>query len=131
MQERERVRALEQKKGATMILDQLADRERERAAAEEQRRREGEEMKRRIEDLKAEEQRVRCQGRVVSVWWWVMLGAAVACGSGATEQVFECARGCGNIVCGQSDCQCGGHDLQRGWAQPAPSWHSNPDDQRA
>lgn len=41
-----------------MILDQLAERERGRAASDEERRREGEEMKARIQALKEEEQRV-------------------------------------------------------------------------
>ncbi len=41
-----------------MILDQLAERERQRAAAEEARRKDGEEMKRRIQALKDEENRV-------------------------------------------------------------------------
>lgn len=49
---------MEQKRGALTILDQLADRERERAANEEQRRREGEEMKARIMRLREDEQRV-------------------------------------------------------------------------
>lgn len=57
-QERERARTLEQKRGALTILDQLAERERERAAAEEARRREGEAMKARISALKEEEARV-------------------------------------------------------------------------
>ena len=59
LQGRERERALEQKRGALTILDQLAERERSRAAAEEQRRREGEEMKSRIRALKEEEEKVR------------------------------------------------------------------------
>lgn len=50
---------VEQKRGALTILDQLADRERERAASEEARRREGEEMKTRIQQLREEEQQVR------------------------------------------------------------------------
>ncbi len=58
LQERERQRALEQKKGALTILDQLAERERGRAASDEARRQEGEAMKRRIQALKEEEQRV-------------------------------------------------------------------------
>lgn len=58
LQERERARSMEQRKGAVKILGQLADRERERADAEEARRAEGEEMKRRIQALKEEEQRV-------------------------------------------------------------------------
>lgn len=62
-QERERQRALEQKRGALTILDQLAERERGLAASDEARRREGEEMKRRIQALKEEEQRVGGGGR--------------------------------------------------------------------
>jgi len=58
VQERERLRTLEQKKGALKILDQLAERERQRADEEEARRREGDEMKRRIQALKEEEQQV-------------------------------------------------------------------------
>ncbi|KAL4855002.1 Cilia- and flagella-associated protein 45 [Chlorella vulgaris] len=57
LEEREQRRAVEQKRGALTILDQLADRERERAANEEQRRREGEEMKARIMRLREDEQR--------------------------------------------------------------------------
>lgn len=41
-----------------MILDQLAERERQRANAEEARRLDGEEMKRRIQALKDEESKV-------------------------------------------------------------------------
>lgn len=69
-QERERQRALEQKKGALTILDQLAERERRRAASDETRRREGEEMKRRIQALKEEEQRVGDQGSCGVGWGW-------------------------------------------------------------
>lgn len=58
-QERERRRALEQKRGALTILDQLAERERERMASEERRRMEGEEMTRRIQLLREEEQKAR------------------------------------------------------------------------
>ena len=57
-QERERARAAEQQRGALQILDQLAARERERAADAAQRQAEGEEMKRRIEALKREEHEV-------------------------------------------------------------------------
>lgn len=59
LQERERMRTLEQKKGAIKILDQLAERERERAATDDARRREGDEMKARIQALREEEQKVR------------------------------------------------------------------------
>lgn len=55
---------MEQKKGAIMILDQLAERERQRADAEEARRLDGEEMKRRIQALKDEESKVRQSGGV-------------------------------------------------------------------
>lgn len=58
-QERERLRSMEQKRGALKILDQLAERERDRAAFEAARRRDGEEMKARIKALKDEEQKVR------------------------------------------------------------------------
>eukprot|EP00887_Chlorella_sp_A99_P006300 scaffold3.g6300.t1 len=55
-EERERQRELEQRRGAMVILDQLAEREQQRAAAEKKRREDGEDMTRRIERLKQEEQ---------------------------------------------------------------------------
>ncbi|PSC68396.1 flagella associated [Micractinium conductrix] len=57
LEERERLRSMEQKRGALKILDQLAERERDRAAFEAARRRDGEEMKARIKALKDEEQK--------------------------------------------------------------------------
>ena len=86
---------MEQRKGAIKILDQLADRERERVAhakelevarlradAEEARRAEGEEMKRRIQALKEEEQRVGAvlggaDGGADGCVWLVRLKACV------------------------------------------------------
>jgi hypothetical protein len=73
---------MEQRKGAIKILDQLADRERERADAEEARRAEGEEMKRRIQALKEEEQRVGAvlggaDGGADGCVWLVRLKACV------------------------------------------------------
>lgn len=59
LQERERRREVERKKGAVVLLEQLAEREQQRIRAEQLRRIEGEEMARRIEQLKAEEQQVR------------------------------------------------------------------------
>ena len=50
---------MEQKRGAVVLLDQLVEREAARSAADEARRLEGEEMKNRVEQLRAEEDAVR------------------------------------------------------------------------
>lgn len=57
-QGREAQRAQERKKGAAVLLEQLAEREQQRIRAEQLRRIEGDEMARRIEQLKLEEQKV-------------------------------------------------------------------------
>ena len=58
LQEREQQRGRERKKGAAILLEQLAEREQHRIRADQLRRIEGEEMARRIEQLKLEEQKV-------------------------------------------------------------------------